>query len=346
MPDQLRELEPHAAWLREDVADPALWTERFDDQELLELDRAMRHAQSVSGDLLELSKQDFPLPTVAIRLKRIENELINGRGFALLRGLSRSTYSNDELCLLYWGIGLHLGNPWPQNKHGHMLGDVTDQGKTRGDYGVRGNELPGPLPYHSDGSDLVGLLCLQMAAVGGLSAICNALAIHNDMVREHPQLAAELYLPQPNDFRGEQAPGKSSWYQMPVFTDFDDRLFVRYIRTYIKASQLLPEAPRVSARAEEAMQLLDRMTEDPKYNILMDLQPGDMQFINNYHVLHARTDYRDDRASGRVRHLKRLWLETTVLQQRPKYFARKDRDHWLANKSISRLDRAGLERTG
>src|SRR5580698_1072899 len=116
MPDQLRELEPHAAWLREDVADPALWTERFDDQELLELDRAMRHAQSVSGDFLELSKQDFPLPTVAIRLKRIENELINGRGFALLRGLSRSTYSNDELCLLYWGIGLHLGNPWPQNK--------------------------------------------------------------------------------------------------------------------------------------------------------------------------------------------------------------------------------------
>jgi hypothetical protein len=43
-----------------------------------------------------------------------------------------------------------------------------------------------------------------------------------------------------------------------------------------------------------------------------------MQFINNYHVLHARTDYHDDRASGRVRHLKRLWLETTVLQQRPR----------------------------
>jgi TfdA family taurine catabolism dioxygenase TauD len=341
MTDQPRVLEPHAAWLRDDLADPSLWTEQFTDEELRELERAMRHAQTVSNDLLQLSKQDFPLPAVAPRLQRIENELINGRGFALLRGLSRAQYNNDELCLLYWGIGLHLGNPWPQNQHGHMLGDVTDQGKKRDDYGVRGNELPGPLPYHSDGSDLVGLLCLQMAAEGGLSAICNALAIHNDMVRQHPQLAAELYQPQPNDFRGEQAPGKTSWYLMPIFTDFENRLFVRYIRTYIKASQLLPEAPRVSVRAEQAMQLLDRMTEDPKYHITMDLRPGDMQFINNYHVLHARTDYRDDRASGRVRHLKRLWLETTVLKQRPRYFARKDRDHWLTNKSISRLDRTG-----
>jgi hypothetical protein len=341
MSDVLRVLETHAEWRRDDVADSSLWTEQFVSAELLELEQAMRHAQTLGDDFLQLTKQNFPLPTVANRLRRIENELINGRGFALLRGLSRQKYSNDELCLLYWGIGLHLGNPWPQNKHGHMLGDVTDQGKTRGDYGVRGNELPGPLPYHSDGSDLVGLLCLQMAAEGGLSAISNALAIHNDLVREHPELAAELYQPQPNDFRGEQAPGKSNWYLMPVFTDFDNRLFVRYIRTYINASQQLPDAPRVSPRAEQAMRLLDRMTQDPKYNLMMDLQPGDMQFINNYHVLHARTDYRDDRASGRVRHLKRLWLETTVLQQRPRYFARKDRDHWLANKSISRLDRTG-----
>jgi hypothetical protein len=45
----------------------------------------------------------------------------------------------------------------------------------------------------------------------------------------------------------------------------------------------------------------------------MTMQPGDMQFVNNYHVLHARDAYEDDRATGRVRHLKRLWLETDVL---------------------------------
>jgi hypothetical protein len=35
--------------------------------------------------------------------------------------------------------------------------------------------------------------------------------------------------------------------------------------------------------------------------------------VNNYHVLHARDAYTDDRDAGAVRHLKRLWLETGVL---------------------------------
>ena len=68
----------------------------------------------------------------------------------------------------------------------------------------------------------------------------------------------------------------------------------------------------------------------------MDLLPGDMQFINNYHVLHGRTAYEDDRRAGRVRHLKRLWLETTVLTSRPPYFAN-HRTHWSAKRTASRI---------
>ncbi len=70
----------------------------------------------------------------------------------------------------------------------------------------------------------------------------------------------------------------------------------------------------------------------------MDLEPGDMQFVNNYHVLHARTAYVDDRAAGRVRHLKRLWLETRVLEQRPRHFQNDSAtQHWGRHKTVSRL---------
>ena len=69
----------------------------------------------------------------------------------------------------------------------------------------------------------------------------------------------------------------------------------------------------------------------------MDFQPGDMQFINNFHVLHGRTAYEDDRGQRRVRHLKRLWLETTVLADRPPHFARNVSSHWDDNRSVSRL---------
>jgi alpha-ketoglutarate-dependent taurine dioxygenase len=206
------------------------------------------------------------------------------------------------------------------------------------DYTSRGNEIGAiAFPYHSDGSDLVGLLCLQRPKEGGLSTVCNAVAIHNELVRTEPELAAELYEPQPYDFRGEQPPGGQGWYTMPIFTRWNNRLFVRYIRPYILASQRHSDAPCITDKAERAMQRLDEMTQDPEYSIFMDFEPGDMQFINNYHVLHGRTAYVDDRASGRIRHLKRLWLETEALEDRPPYFQNRGREHWGKQRTVSKV---------
>jgi hypothetical protein len=233
---------------------------------------------------------------------------------------------------------LHLGKPWPQNKMGHVLGDVTDQGKSANDYTSRGNEIGGiAFPYHSDGSDLVGLLCLGCAKEGGKSTVCNAVAIHNELVRTSPDLAAELYAAQPYDFRGEEPKGAAPWYQTPVFTRHGDRLFVRYIRPYILASQRHEDAPRITPKAEEAMQRVDQMTQDPELSVFMDFLPGDMQFINNYHVLHGRTAYVDDRDAGLVRHLKRLWLESELLEDRPAYFRNDRRSHWAKERTVSKV---------
>jgi hypothetical protein len=74
------------------------------------------------------------------------------------------------------------------------------------------------------------------------------------------------------------------------------------------------------------------------YSVIMDFQPGDMQFINNYHVLHGRSPYEDDRAAGKVRHLKRLWLETEFLADRPEPFRNHMGSHWAKKASISRMD--------
>jgi hypothetical protein len=334
-------LEPACEWTRDDVKDPALWTELLSDAEIAEIDAAIAHAREVvgGGNWLQIGKAQFPLPTLGARLERIKHELIDGRGFVLLRGLPRARYDNDAMCLAYWGIGAHLGEPWPQNHYGHVLGDVTDQGKTVADPTARGNELGQiGLDYHCDGSDLVGLLCLQSAASGGLSAVANSVSLHNALVRERPELAAELYLHQPHDFRGEQKPGTKGWYRMPVFTRWGERLFVRLIGAYILASQRHEDAPRLTAAAREALSWMRHKAESGAVSVVMNFQPGDMQFINNYHVLHGRTEYTDDRASGRVRHLKRLWLETDLLADRPPRFANHGRTHWAEKLTISRLD--------
>jgi hypothetical protein len=75
---------------------------------------------------------------------------------------------------------------------------------------------------------------------------------------------------------------------------------------------------------------VDSLYANPDYHVSMQLQPGDMQFVNNYHVLHARTAYTDDRANGKVRHLKRLWLETGLLtdDDKPEVFRLGRKDEW------------------
>ncbi|HXU99024.1 MAG TPA: TauD/TfdA family dioxygenase [Caulobacteraceae bacterium] len=335
----LQRLEAACEWRAPDVTDPAEWTETLTQGEIVELEAAMANARAVSDDFLDIAKADFPLPTLGPRLAAIEAELMDGRGFVLLRGLPRERWTNDDMCLAYWGIGAHLGRPWPQNHHGHLLGDVTDQGKTWDDPTARGNELGGiGLDFHCDGSDLVGLLCLATGASGGASAVCNSVALHNDLVAERPDLAAELYEPQPYDMRGEHRPGARGWYRMPVFTEHGGRLFVRLIRAYILASQRHADAPRLTDLAREGVNWLQDRAESGAYSVMMDFRPGDMQFINNYHVLHGRAPYTDDRDSGRVRHLKRLWLETDVLADRPSWFRNNVSGHWAEKKVISRLD--------
>ena len=336
---QLHELEPAAEWRSADVAEPEAWTLRLSSDDHAELEAALATAKRKSNDPLELGREDFPLGALAGKLDGIVDVLLNGRGFARIAALDAGRYSDDDLTLLYWGIGLHLGEPWAQNKYGHVLGDVTDQGKTVDDPTVRGNELGGiALDYHTDGSDLVGLLCLRTARTGGLSCVANAVAIHNHLVREAPHLAAALYDALPYDTRGEQAKGAAAFYCVPGFTEHAGRLFVRFIPQYILASQRHPEAPKLSPTAREAIAAVSTLANDPDFNVYMDLQPGEMQFINNYHVLHGRTAYEDDVDHGYKRHLKRLWLATYALNDRPKHFAALGRrSHWEERRSVSTL---------
>lgn len=334
-----RVLEPSSEWRSADVADASIWTEVLSPAELDELDSALRAALEKSSDVLEITRDDFPLPGLATRLAEIERELIDGRGFVRIRGIERDRYDQAEMEMLYWGIGMHLGSPWPQNKHGHVLGDVTDQGKAPDDPTARGNEIGGAaLPFHCDGSDLVGLMCLQDGREGGLSAVANSVSIHNLLVEESPELAEALYGALPYDYRGEQADGGKPYYTVPCFTEWNERLFVRCIPPYILASQRHPEAPRLTEGQKAGLARVVELADDPDFHVHMKLEPGDIQFINNFHVMHGRTAYADDRGAGRVRHLKRLWLETSVLADRPPQFQTAGgMSHWNQKRSASRM---------
>lgn len=337
--DVLEPLEPQCEWRSDEIG--TSYVVELTDAHIDELDAALVHAEAHTTDVLEVTRTDFPLPTLGPQLARITDDLINGRGVVLLRGLPVERYTKDRASTIYWGVGMHLGHPWPQNAKGHLLGDVTDQGKAYDDPTARGNEIGGlPFPFHSDGSDLVGLFCLDAGASGGASLVANVVAIHNELVRTEPELAAELYKELPYDLRGEQAPGSRAWYLMPVFTRRGERLFARYIRPYVESSRRHADAPPVTSEARAAMDRLDAMCADPTFHVSMQLEPGDMQFVNNHHVLHAREGYEDDRPNGKVRHLKRLWLETDLLRddQKPERFRLGRTDRWWSRQGPTKSE--------
>src|SRR3546814_7023311 len=116
-----------------------------------------------------------------------------------------------------------------------------------------------------------------------------------------PDLAAARYEPFPYDFRGEQAEGGKAFYELPVFTEWDGRLFVRCIPPYIWASQRHADAPRLTDLQREALQAVEGLAADPANHVTMELRAGDIQLINNFHVLHGRTASEDDRDHGQVR---------------------------------------------
>jgi hypothetical protein len=341
---QPKQLETHINWRSSDVADPAKWTIELTPSDHRELGNALKTAKSVSDNLLDIGRNEFPLDGLVPKLADIERELIDGRGFVRISALDATRYADEDLTMLYWGIGMHLGDPWPQNKYGHMMGDVTDQGKKLDDPTARGNELGLiGLDYHTDGSDLVGLMCLRKAKSGGLSCVANVVAIYNELVRTRPDLVAELYEPLPWDYRGEQPEGGPKFYMRSVFTEHDNRLFNFFVPQYIKASQRHPEAPRLTPLQIEALDAVSEMARKPEFNVYMELPPGSMQFIDNYHVLHGRMAYEDDVANGFKRHLKRLWLATRYLKSRPARFANgaQSQGHWGKNKSVSRIAAVG-----
>lgn len=69
------------------------------------------------------------------------------------------------------------------------------------------------------------------------------------------------------------------------------------------------DANRYSEEQIAAMDLFDEIMHRPEIKLDMMLEPGDIQFANNYMVLHSRTAFEDYEEQDRRRKLIRLWIK-------------------------------------
>ena len=303
-----RLIESPADWRGPQLAVATDWIHVLTPGEITEIDQALRFARSRGRTVPDLTRADFPLPTVPGVLAHAIDQVENGRGLHLLRGFPAERYNKDDLRLVYWGLGLHMGTAVSQSSTGDLLGDVRNLNVELYSAKGRGYTSNEKLSYHTDFCDVVCLFVLRIAQSGGLSIVGSSIAIHNEIARQRPDLLDVLYQPYYYSWQGQEVPGEAPYYKMPIFSEHAGKFACIYVRSHILSAQRFPEVPRLTAQQLEAIDLYDALAASEAFSFSTLFLPGDLQIINNYALFHSRTAFEDHPESERRRHLLRLWL--------------------------------------
>ena len=309
------------AWLGQDLQSKTdEWLLHFTSDEIVELERAADGFLEKNGEVADITKEEFSLPNQRNKLEEYKNALIDGRGFIVIRGLPIKNYSIKKSATIFCGIGTHIGSARSQNAMGHILGHVRNIGGDSKDLNTRIYQTSERQTFHTDSSDVVGLLCLKEAMEGGRSLLVSLESIYNEMTTVRPDLVKFLFDPIATDRRGEIPEGEKPYFEIPVFNWFENKLTGMYQRQYIDSAQRFDDAMRLTDNHIEALDLFDEIANDTKLHLSMQLEPGDIQLVHNHSLLHDRTGFTDWPDPEDRRHLLRLWLSVEGDRELPECF--------------------------
>jgi hypothetical protein len=325
-------LAARAGWYGRQLDESGAWIRVLNDAHRGEIDAALARVKRASFPLFGFGRDDFPLTATATLLAEISEELENGLGAVRLRGLPVERHTDDDIRQIFWGLGRHFGAAVYQNARGEIMGEVRDEtnltnktyaptepGKVMSSRAR--TRSTGPLRWHTDRCDVIALLCVRNAKVGGISKLTSIVTVFNEILRRRPDLHALLlqdyWRARPADEDGVVA---SRAFPLPVFGVLDGKLTCQYSRTYVEQAQEFPEVPRITAAQNEALDLLAEVAEE--VCLYSPFEPGDVQLLNNHVIFHGRTAYEDDSAAHQERLLLRLWLSMPNSRRLPRGFDR------------------------
>lgn len=291
-----------AAWTGAECTNDQSWIYEFTNTEIAALDNALAEIKASAKSFHELTRNDFVIPELTQALSILSDDLENGRGFKVMRGLPVEKYSEEDINIIYYGIGLNLGVPVRQNPKGDLLGTVMNVGDLS-DKSTRVYETNAYLPYHTDPSDVVGLLCIRKAMTGGVSSLVSVASVYNQLLADHSEILELLYRPWYYAHLGEDLPTPS-----PLFSYHQGKLAFRYLRQYVELGHEMMDAP-LSADQREALDILDSVANQEHLRLDMLMEPGDLQWANNYAIMHSRTSFEDADDLAQRRKKLRLWLK-------------------------------------
>ena len=291
------------------------WARELTGGQIDAIDRSIRTMRNAGLTLETVRPADLQLPELDDMLRELVEQDIRQRGFGMIRGFPVERYTEAESGMFFWALGGKMGQAVSQNGAGDRLGSVRSQGLDYDALNVRGYQTQAHLPFHCDPSDVVGLLCVNQAKRGGLSSVVSGMSMYNRILQHNPAHLAMLYRGFEYDRRGEEAAWQPPISEpVPVFSDVDGDLSIRYVRKSMETARQKTGQPFSPAELE-VLDNMEALSQSPELVYSMQLEPGDMQFCNNYLVLHSRTAYEDYDEPARRRHLMRLWLKVPGIRK-------------------------------
>lgn len=155
----------------------------------------------------ELLPATFPLPKLHSALREISNEVHNGHGFKVIRGLPVDNYTREENIIIYTGLSSHVApirgrqdNKWQGKPADVLVAHVKDLS-----HGCTSKEIPGPVVtadkqvFHTDAGDVIALFCLSEGESGGESFLASTCHVYNVLASTRPDLIRTLSEPWPFD---------------------------------------------------------------------------------------------------------------------------------------------------
>ena len=298
-----------SAWTGAGIAADRSWHVCLSDRQRNEIVSATRAAIDRGASFGSIDRAGFPLPSLDDAIAHWTDQIANGLGFVLVSGFPIDLMHDEEIEVAYAGLGSHLGRRVGQNKSGDLLTHIRDE-KVAPEPGkpVRLYRTNDRQDFHTDGADIIGLLCLNKALHGGESRIVSSVSLYNEMLCRRPDLVDVLYEPMYWDRQGEELSGEQPWFSLAPLNDVNGIPRFFYIGWYIRNAQRHAEVPRLTRKQIDAMELVEEIANDPTFHLEMSFEPGDIQLLNNGTILHAREAYTDGNTPRTKRHLLRLWL--------------------------------------
>ncbi|KAM3435178.1 hypothetical protein NHJ13734_005663 [Beauveria thailandica] len=317
-------LQSDLVWDGATVSDKYQWWYRLSESDVAEIDSALKHFKSLGKPLGEITQDTFPLPTLHAVLRDVSREIHNGHGFKVVRGIPVEKYTREENIAVYAGLAAHVApargrqdssfDGRPADVALAHIKDLTAE--------IDPHKIGAPAyttekqVFHTDVGDVIALFALAEAAEGGESYLASSWHVYNQLAATRPDLIKTLSEPWDSDEFGKSGPpgysARPLLYHQPADGDAPERLIIQYARRSFTGYWGMPRSANIPPITEAQAEALDALHfTAEKSAVALEFQAGDIQFVNNLSIFHARGSFKD--SPEKQRHLIRLWLRDEEL---------------------------------